>query len=708
MNDRIKKLTELTLSGELFPHSNGVVFDRNDLFLSEPRKTVKRLHDYLMAQTPKLTELHRIPSAVSLYDSEISGPYHLHCLPNISGLLRTFYHKVPIDDLVSFEWQHATADYQRSVALGIGGLIKMIDDSKLEHAQEPEKLEFLECLESVADTLIQWSHKISDEARRLSLETPVTEYKDGLRRLSDTLKKVPELPAESFYEAVVSLSVMYSYARDSLGTLDRTLYPYYKRDIERGAITREEAKIILQDLFLMLQASIGTGENFTRGGESHFCVGGYNEAGEETFNELSMLILEALTELPIYVPQVSLRRTKKLPHETFLKVFELCVKDDNKRIAFVGDECKIKAFMEIARMPYEVACRFTSVGCNEVAFPGGFVAGTTNSNILHSIVTTLYDRESELLCADTWEKFWEIYKSELYRDLDTVMHYEDEFMRVRSRDTSYTTSLLFTDCITKAESFTRGACTYAIAGSSLIGIPNVIDSLTVIKQFVYDEGSIDMPTLTSALKNDWKGYEELRARILDRAEFFGNDSETSNYVARLFTDTVYEYTKDKTSLQGYHILFGNLQGYWAHHECFGSRMRATPDGRRDGDMLKFGLGQSGGNDREGLTALLSSIAKCDEHGIISGGASVTNVNIDEQLLKTSDKLDRTARLFETYLDMGGSHFQLNFVSSEDLKRAKVTPNEYKNLRVRVSGFSDFFVNLPDPIQDDIVERTVKK
>lgn len=707
MNERIAQLTEYALSGKMFPASTEAEFDRNDLFLSNPKKTVKRLHDFVMAQTPKLSELQSIPSAVDLNNAEIGGSYHYHSFHNIMDLLRDFYQK-PIDNLVTFEWQHATANYAKAVSLGMSGFLKMISNSKARYAQDKEKIEFLECLESAADTLIEWSHKVADTAIQLSEETKNTEYKENLRKLSETLKKVPEKPAESFYEAVVSIAVMYSYARDSLGTLDRTLYPYYKHDLENGTLTRDGAKIILQELFVIIQASIYPEGNFTRGGESHFCVGGYDENGEDVFNDFSMLILEALTELPTYVPQVSLRRTKKLSHETFLKVFDLCVKDDNKRIAFVGDDCKINAFTDIVHMPYEIACKYTSVGCNEVAFPGGYVAGTTNSNILRSVESTMYNHESELLSADTWEKFWKIYKNELLGDIDLIMHYEDEFMRVRSKDTSYTTSLLFTDCIENADSFTRGACKYAIAGSSLIGITNVIDSLTVIKQFVYDERTIDMPALLAALKNNWQGFEEMRAFILKRAEFFGNDSKISNYIAKLLADTIYEYTKDKTSLHGYRMLFGNLQGYLPHHKWFGSGMRATPDGRFDGEMIKFGLGQSGGNDREGLAALLNSVAKCDEHGIISGGASVTNVNIDEQLIANSDNLEKTARLFEIFFDMGGSQFQLNFVSREDLKKAKITPAEYKNLRVRVSGFSDFFVNLSDTIQDDIIERTVKK
>lgn len=706
MNERISKLTELTLKGEMYPHPKDIEYDRTDIFLSKPKQTVKRLNDFVMVQTPKLTEYQALPSTLTFPNEDIGGPYHNHCFENIKKLLHTFYQK-PLDNLVTFEWQHATADYQKVITLGISGLKDMINNSKIKYAENEEKIEFLDCLESVANTLLAWAEKISDKALRLSEETKNPEYKNNLLRLSDALKNVPEKPAETFYEAVVSVCVVFGYARDSLGTLDRTLYPYYKHDLDNGTLTRDDAKIILQELFLIQQANTPITGNFTRGGESHFCIGGYDENHEDIFNDFSMLILDALTELPTFIPQVSLRWTKKLPFETFYKVLDMSVKDDNKRIAFISDEIKIKAAVEIGKIPYEVACKYSSVGCNEVAYPGGFVAGTANSNIVRSVENTMYNHEQELLRADTWDKFWQIYKSELLNDIDLILYYEDEFMRVRSRDTSYTTSLLFTDCIDKADCFTRGACTYALAGSALLGITNVIDSLTIIKQFIYDEKIIDMKTMLDALTNNWQGYEELRAKILKKGEFFGNDSETSNYIAKLFTDTVYEYTKDRKSLQGYRILFGNLQGYLPHHQWFGSATRATPDGRYNGEMIKFGLGQSGGYDREGLTALLNSVAKCDEHGIMSGGSSVTNINIDEQLIKNPDNFPKTAKMLETYFANGGSQFQLNFVSQEDLKKAQITPEEYKNLRVRVSGFSDFFVKLNEPIQNDIIKRTVK-
>lgn len=195
--------------------------------------------------------------------------------------------------------------------------------------------------------------------------------------------------------------------------------------------------------------------------------------------------------------------------------------------------------------------------------------------------------------------------------------------------------------------------------------------------------------------------------MIKKGKFFGNDDETSNYVAHILCDTLYNYVKDKTNAMGYHIRFGNLQGYNPHNAWFGSATKATPDGRRDGEMLKFGLSQSQGYDREGLTALLNSVAKCDEHGIITGGSNVTNINLDEQLVKNKDSFFKTAKLLETYFINGGSQFQLNFVSREELEKAKINPENYKSLRVRVSGFSDYFVRLDNSLQDEIISRTIK-
>lgn len=709
MIERIKKLTELTLDGVMRPEAKTVEFDREDFFLPKHQLSAKRTHDYIMEQAPVITEYQTMTGLLNLTNGQIEGDY-MHCqgFRHIDGILMPYFYNRPVDNLATFEWQHATPDYNKVINIGVNGLIKEIEASIEKYNDDEEKVGFLEALKTVAVTLVEWAHKCSEEAARAALKTTNPEYKKNLENLSKILLRVPENPASNFREAVQFIYILFGYQPDSLGTLDRTLYSFYKNDIENGTLTREDAKIILQELFLMLQSNTPKSPwSFTKGGESHFCIGGYDENGNDIFNDFSMLILEAMTELPTYIPQVSLRWTKKLPFETFLKVLDMSVKDVNNRIAFISDEAKIHAATHIAHIPYEVACKYSSVGCNEVAYPGGFFWGTTNSNILRSVQNTMYNRKDDILKATTWEEFFEIYKSELFHDIDLMLYYDNKFNRIRAKDTSYTAALLFTDCIKTGKSFGKGACRYAVGGAGLIGVPNVIDSLIVIKQFVYDEKAITMNELTDALENNWNGFEDLLTLIKKRGKFFGNDDETSNYVAKLFCDTLYEYTKDKTADYGYHLLFGNLQGYNPHHAIFGSATKATPDGRCDGENLKFGLGQSGAYDREGLSALLNSVAKCDEHKILSGGPSVTNVYLDEQLVKNEDHFPKTAKLLETYFKNGGSQFQLNYVSQEDLKKAKITPEEYKNLRVRVSGFSDFFVNLDENIQDDIIKRTVK-
>ena len=254
---------------------------------------------------------------------------------------------------------------------------------------------------------------------------------------------------------------------------------------------------------------------------------------------------------------------------------------------------------------------------------------------------------------------------------------------------------------------TQGSGDTVIASVTYMGITNVIDSLIIVKQFVFDDKIISMQELIAAVQANWEGYEDLHTLILNKGDFFGNDTVRSNAVAQRLYQSLYEFLKDKTNLFGYHWLIGDLMGYNVHHKWYGERMGATPDGRYKGDSLKFGLGQSEGKDRYGLSALLNSVASVDPNAI-GCGSTVTNIMIDEQLIRNDTYFEKTVDLFETYFRNGGVHFQLTYVSKEDLQNARVTPENYKNLRVRVSGFSDYFIKLNESIQDDIIARTTQK
>jgi len=378
-------------------------------------------------------------------------------------------------------------------------------------------------------------------------------------------------------------------------------------------------------------------------------------------------------------------------------------KDPNKRIAFVNDEPRLKGLMQYTGLSFKEAVSYTMMGCNELALPGGMVFGFDPFNIMRSVETIFHKRSEDVIKAKDFDEFFAIYKEELFKDLWEAEKISKGFQTIRSRDCNLVSNIFLEGCIENAKSCTQGGLTRYIAVGLPIGLSNVIDSISITKQFVYDDEIVTMQELVDALQNNWQGYEDLHSLIMKRGNFFGNDDDCSNEAANLLFASLVEWNNTDNYL-GKKWVFGNLIGYNEHHKFFGSAMKATPDGRADGEDTNFGIGQTKGKDRNGLTALLNSIAKCDPQAVLTG-PSVTNVLIDEKLIKDDEHFEKTVDLFQTYFMTGGTHYQLTYVSKEDLVKAKVIPEEHKNLRVRVSGFSDYFVFLNDALQDEIIERT---
>ena len=603
MNERIKKLTELTLNGDMYVSPVKTEFDREDLFLSKTDREVKRLCEYIKNQQPKLNEYSKLTGFFRCDGSVVGDAFTRVGHKATEEALNNFYLK-SIDNLSTMEWQHATADYKKVLEKGIKGIIGEIDESLKIHKKQEEK-DFLNGVKKVAEALIEWAHICSEKAAKLAAEVTDTEHKENLIRLSKALLNVPENKPSGFYEAVLSIYVCFSTDPDSVGTLDRYLTPFYRYDIENGTITREEAKEYLQELFLMIQAATNAGNvNFTRGGESHFCIGGYLADGSDGFNEVSYLIVESLMELPTYIPQVTLRWTEKTPHEVLRFMMNAERNDKNKRIAFTNDEKRIKCYTEICGIPYERAVSYTTVGCNEPAFLGAITGGNSTANILKPIETLFHKKSESIINAKSFDEFYGIFEKELFSDLKKICDYDDKYNLLRARDINYLSSLFFNGCIENAKSLTQGGGDVVIASPQLIGITNVIDSLITVKQFVFDEKLFTMQELVDALKADWRGYEDLRTVIIKKGKFFGNDDALSDSAAQRLYESFYYYLKDKRNVFGYHWLIGDLLGYNEHHKWFGEKTKSTPDGRFAGDLLKFGIGQK----RPYRTAELNCIA----------------------------------------------------------------------------------------------------
>lgn len=703
MNERIEKLLQKTLVGEMYVYPVKTEYDRCDLFLPHIKMSAKRICEYISNQEPLIVAESCFTGMIRFDGSVEGNVFDRSGHKNFEIALENFYNK-PVDNLITFEWQHSAGDFGKIINIGIRGIKDHIRKSAVTHKDDSNAIEFLETQSDICNSIIAWAKKCSKKAMIISESVSDESYKRNLRRLSMSLEKVPENPASNFYEAILSLCLCFGFLPDSIGLIDRYLYPFYKSDIDSGILTKQEATEYLQELFLMIQGMTHiSSDRFYRGGESHFCVGGYLENGEDGFNELSKLIVDSLMELPTWIPQISLRWTSKTPHEILRYMMDCERKDPNKRIAFVNDEPRIKGLMRYTGLSYKRAVNYTMIGCNEIALPGGIVFGFDPMNIVRCVQNTFFNRSDDIIKVKTFDEFYNIFQEEMFKDLYEADQIGNGFQTIRSRDCNLVSNMLIDGCIENAKSVTQGGTDTYIAVGLLIGIPNVIDSLSVTKQLVFDEKQITMEQLINALQNNWNGCEDLREYILKKGMFFGNDDDCSNDVANRFFKSLDNWNTGDNYLKK-PLVFGNLVGYNEHHKFFGNNTKATPDGRFDGDMINFGIGQSEGKNRNGLTALLSSIARCDPYSVLTG-PSVTNVLLDEQLVKNDKNFEKLVCLFEAYFKMGGTHFQLTYVSKEDLINAKKTPDKYKNLRVRVSGFSDYFVFLNEGLQDEIIQRT---
>lgn len=701
MNERIKKLEKMTLDGKMYVEPVATKFDRMDLFLSDRERDIKRICEYILNQKPLLTKYSGFTGFFRFDGSVIGDVFMRSGHKNTADLVKDFYCK-SIDNLSSMDWQHGTSDYRKVLSIGIIGIISDIDKSISEHTDQNE-IDFLKGLKRIAETFILWIKKCSALVADYSKSVKEPDYRKNLERLSSALMNISENAPKNFYEAILTIYVCFSLNPDSFGTLDRYLSEFYFNDISGGTLTRDNAKAYLQELFLMVQAyTHKDSEDFSRGGQSHFCIGGRDENGNDCYNQMSELIIESLMELDTHIPEVSLRWTNDTPREAFKYLLKCEKNDKNKRIAFTNDDRRIAAHTKICGFPYKEAVNYTLVGCNEPAMLGGMCASTSHANLAHSIEYVMHCRSKEAAKSKNFEEFFEIFKDQLYKDLDKIYHYDDLYNLQKAKDINYVSCLFLNGCIENAKSITQGGVNYGISNIMFLGNITVIDSLAIIKQFVFDEKSLTMQELINALKNNWAGHENLKMSISKQGRFFGNDDSTSNYSAKIFYDALYEYVKNKKTVFGYPALIGDHTGYRLHFKWFGEGTKATPDGRYSGEPLSYGISQDNRKLKNGLTALMNSISAFDVNGISS--ATVTNFSLDRLYVEDEMYFEKTVDMLEAYFKNGGIQFQLNYISRDELLKAKTAPEKYKNLKVRVTGYSDYFINLNTAIQDSIINR----
>ncbi len=586
---------------------------------------------------------------------------------------------------------------------GIKAYIERIDKAEKAYAGQHEKIRFLNGMRIALNAVCQRSTLVAELAEQKARETNDEKLKLQFKRIAESMRHTPMEPARTFAEAVQCVWTIFCVAPDSLGRIDQYLYPYYKREIAEGTLTRENALELIEELFVKVHESQVENRAQPHSGHNHLVVGGYLQNGEDGFNELSELILDAICELPTFRPQASFRYTSKTTPETMRKIAEY-----NRRcqlIVFVNDEPRIEGMMRVG-ISREDAVEYTVLGCNEWAICGKSKLDLAHINLLHCMKSLLFDNREQALKAESFEALYALLEEHLKQDMQLILDDYSTYREHETKDINVLTSAFMDDCIENAKSFTDcGSRHYGIT-MSFNGLSNIVDSLSVIRDFVYERKLLTLSELLTALDDNWQGHEALRADIMKHAHFFGNDDDYADSLAKRIVLSIDAIREQLHSPYANTIVCGSFVGATSPNIVLGKMMPATPDGRYQGEEMTMGISQSGRRDRAGMSALLKSIAAPDYSRFC--GCVVSNVKIDPRMADTKEKMARIGSLFHTFLKLGGMQMQINYITDEELEKAQADPESYSNLMVRVTGYSGYFTLFSRELQNDIIKRSKKE
>ena len=629
-------------------------------------------------------------------------------------------------------------DYPKAIRMGLMGILDEVEKEiqaipiHLVNQQSLDRKIFLESLVIEIKAGIKYAKRHADLARELS-KSATGKRKAELEKIADICEWVPANPARTFQEALQTMWFCHlfifhdsKYEGISPGRVDQYLYPYYKKDVEEGKLTREEAIELLE----LLRCHYSSYRLFTEAAHAQFVaadanwfncmLGGQTADGKDATNELSYLWLEAAKRLGTPHPTLSVRVHEKMNEDFALKAAELCSLGRGYP-AFFGDRSNIE-FLLSQGVTLEDARDYAIAGCTLASPQGKMVsAKALGINVPKIFELALHDgvdprtamqigpHTGNFVDFNTYEELWEAYRKQVSSIIEqfTVVFNLAGLIQGKVLPQLFP-SILTDDCIKRGLPFNAGGCRYEQGMWYMLpqGPIDVADSLAAIKKCVFEDKTITKKQLMSALAANFEGEENQKfRRLLLAVPKYGNDD---NYVDLIARDVYSMFDQIVSQIDA---LYGAKYVQSPHsltgHGAFGRVTGALPSGRGAGLALADGnASPSQGMDKRGITAVLKSAGKLDQ---VPMQGLLLNQKLHPSVLKTQDDLKKFISLIKTYLiDYGGKHIQFNVISKETLLDAKAHPNNYKSLVVRVAGYSAFWVELDSVIQDEIISRTEQK
>ena len=622
-----------------------------------------------------------------------------------------------LDDKI---YRKGMLDFQAEIEAALAGLDYLHDP------QAYARQEQLKAMHVAAGAVITFAQRHAEEARRQAALCADPARRAELERIAAVCDWVPAHAPRNFWEALQAYWFVHLGVTTELNTwdafcpghLDQHLQPFYEQGLADGTLTRDSAEELLHCFWIKFnnqpappKVGVTAAESGTYTDFAQINVGGIHPDGSNGVSEVSFLLLDVIEDMRLLQPSSSIQVSVENP-DAFIERAARIIRTGFGQPSIFNADVIVQELLRMGKTLEDARCGGSS-GCVEVG-----VFGRENYNLTGyfnlpkvlelALHNGLDPRSGVQLGPQTGDARRFASFDELFAAFERQLQY---FVDVKHRGNSiierlYATcmpapflSLLTDDCIQRGRDYHDGGARYNTTYIQGVGLGSITDALSALSYHVYDRGWMTIDELLQALETDFAD-ERLRQRLLNRTPRFGNDDDYADAIMRRVFDAYFNAIDGRPNTKGgeYHI---NLLPTTVH-VYFGSVTGATPDGRKAGQPLSEGISPVQGADRCGPTAVLRSAAKMDH---VRTGGTLLNQKFTPQLLASQPGLEALVHIVRTYFSLGGHHIQFNVVDAATLRHAQAHPDQHRDLIVRVAGYSDYFCDLSETLQNEIIART---
>lgn len=602
--------------------------------------------------------------------------------------------------------------------------------AKLDFINDPEatdKQQELQAMDISCDAAILFAERHADMADRMAEEEADPVRKAELRKIADVCRWVPAHAPRDMQEAIQmywfvhlgTVTELNGWDCMNPGHIDQHLYPFYEKGLKDGTLTREKAKELISCLWIKFnnqpappKVGITALESGTYNDFTNINIGGIDREGKDAVNELSYMILEIQEELHELQPGLSIHVSKVNPDE-FVMAGARVIRQGHGYPSCFNPDTYTKELIRQGKT-VEDANEGGCSGCIEVGAFGKeayILTGYLNTPKVFEItlnngIDPVTGKKLGLETGDprtfkTYEELYEAYHKQMVHFVNMKLAVNNYIERMFSLYAPATfLSLFIDDCISKGKDYYSGGARYNTTYIQCTGLGTITDCLSTLKKHVFEEKRFTMDELLTAVSQNFEGNEKMRQYIINRTPFFGNDDDYADSIAVKVYDDLVEAIEGHPNTRGGKTQLNMLST--TCHNYFGSVCGASVNGRLAKFAISDGTSPAHGADTNGPTAVIKSLGKLDQ---TKSGGTLLNVRFVPTLLKREEDLKKLVSLIRAYFNMGGHHIQFNIVDTQTLLDAQKEPENYKDLLVRVAGYSDYFNDMTEQLQNEIIART---